>query len=70
MRRAAISVLSKIAKGQGRQYKIERIQFMYMSRGSFNKLKAQMDVSVDLGYINTADIKTVTEVLESCRKLL
>jgi four helix bundle protein len=70
MRRASISVLSNIAEGQGRQYKKEMIQFMYMSRGSLNELEAQLEVSFDLGYITSDEQQKTIEVLESCRKLL
>ena len=70
MRRAAISVISNIAEGHGRQYKKETIQFMYMSRGSLNELEAQIEVSSDLGYITKEEVNTVLDILENCRKLL
>ena len=70
MRRAAISIISNIAEGMGRQYKKETIQFMYMSRGSLNELEAQADVSYDLGYISVKGLKQINDSVESSRKLL
>lgn len=70
MRRAAVSVVSNIAEGYGRQYKKEAIQFLFMSKGSLNELEAQVIVCEDLGYFKEEVIKPLTEQIETSRKLL
>jgi four helix bundle protein len=70
MRRAAISVISNIAEGYGRQYKKESIQFMFMSKGSLNELEAQLTVSEDLNFLNDQTVNSLVEQIEVSRKLL
>ena len=70
MRRAAISVISNIAEGYGRQYKKESIQFMFMSKGSLNELEAQLTVSEDLSFLKPEIANSLSEQIEVSRKLL
>ena len=70
IRRAAISVISNIAEGYGRQYKKETIQFMFMSKGSLNEIEAQLTVAEDLNFLKSESIQPLYEQIEVCRKLL
>ena len=51
MRRAAVSVISNIAEGCGRQGDKELSRFLRIARGSVRELDCQMLLSRDLGYL-------------------
>ena len=59
LRRAAVSVASNIAEGQGRLTKGEFIQFLGNSRGSLLELLTQLEIAVELGYLSAEDFETV-----------
>ena len=53
MRRTAVSVVSNIAEGCGRQSDKELAYFLRIARGSVREVQCQLLLSRDLGYINT-----------------
>jgi four helix bundle protein len=52
LRRAAVSVASNIAEGQGRVTKGEFVQFLGHARGSILEIETQLAIAVDLGYVS------------------
>jgi len=52
MRRAAVSVMSNIAEGQGRFTRKDFRHFLFMSRGSLLELHSCLILSIDLGYLD------------------
>jgi four helix bundle protein len=60
-RRAAVSIASNIAEGQGRLTKGEFNQFLGHARGSLLELETQMSIALDLRYVN-ADASTELEL--------
>jgi len=70
MRRAAISVPSNIAEGNGRGHSKEYLHFLYNARGSLMELRTQIDISKRLGYLKEADYSSLIESYETLRKML
>jgi four helix bundle protein len=52
MRRAAVSIASNLAEGQGRLTAAEFRRFVGISRGSAMELQTQLLISKDLGYLS------------------
>jgi four helix bundle protein len=55
MRRAAVSVISNIAEGCGRQGDRELIRFLKIARGSTHELECQLILAHELGYARQED---------------
>jgi four helix bundle protein len=53
MRRAAVSIPSNIAEGQGRWSRRENRQFVFVARGSAYEIDTQLAIAEDLGYLDT-----------------
>ncbi len=70
MRRAAVSVPSNIAEGNGRGHSKEYLHFLYNARGSLMELRTQIDISKRLGYLKEADYSSLIESYETLRKML
>lgn len=69
-RRAAVSVVSNIAEGQGRLTVGEFEHFLGMSRGSLLELETQLAIAVDLHYLTSERLKQLeTESREILRLL-
>jgi len=70
MQRAAISIISNVAEGAGRNTKKDTAQFMFVARGSVYELETQLYVSVDLLYIKESETQEAFQQIEKVRKLL
>lgn len=70
MRRAAISILSNIAEGQGRYTRRDCRRFLVIARGSATELEAQIVISSDLDYLaENAATDLENRATEVCRML-
>ena len=67
MRRAAVSVASNIAEGQGRGTKPDFAKFLCMARGSLLELETQLEIAVELGMGNADEL---SDLGEECYKTL
>ena len=59
IRRAAISIPSNIAEGNGRGTNRDSLRFLYIARGSLCELESQIDVCQRAGLIETEDSRSI-----------
>lgn len=65
MRRAAVSIPSNIAEGQGRNSQREFQQFLAQAKGSLAELETQITIGHNLGYLSH---ETVEKLLQECER--
>ncbi len=70
MRRAAVSIPSNIAEGQGRNSTSEFIRFLNIARGSHSELDTQLQICVRLGYANETNTETALNLSKEIGKML
>ena len=61
LRRAAVSIPSNIAEGQGRQSTREFIHFVSIAYGSLNEAQTQILIAERLKYLNDSDCQSLIE---------
>ena len=61
LRRAVISVPSNLAEGLSRKSIKEKVHFIEISYGSLMEVLCQMEISLDLNYINQVEYNLVRE---------
>ena len=66
IRRSSSSVPTNIIEGQGRQYKKEFIQFLYIAKGSLEETNYQLFLAKDLKYITN---DTYIVLFEMCTRI-
>ncbi len=70
VRRAAVSVASNIAEGQGRLTTGEFQHFLGMSRESLLGLETQLAIAVDLNYLTSDEFHKIETQSSEVRRLL
>ena len=70
LRRAAVSVASNIAEGQGRLTKGEFSHLLGQARGSLFELETQLSIAVDLYDLGEDDFQRLKEQSSEVRKVL
>jgi four helix bundle protein len=70
VRRAAVSVVSNIAEGQGRLTRGEFQQFLGHARGSLLELETQLAIAVDLKYLAEEDFAQLENRTSEVSRLL
>ena len=70
MRRAAISVPSNIAEGQGRDSVKEFIRFLSMARGSLRELSTQIEICERLHYLDQLKATAANDLIIEIDKML
>jgi four helix bundle protein len=70
LRRAAVSVPSNIAEGQGRATKGEFVQFLCHARGSLYEVETQIVISRNLGYISVTEQESILNSLNELGRVL
>ena len=70
MRRAAVSIPSNIAEGCGRRLQGELKYFLRIACGSAAELETQMQICLNLGYLQSEDIEESLSLLHEVEKML
>lgn len=70
LRRAVISIPSNIAEGCGRVSVKEQIHFMEIAYGSLMETYTQLQIGVDLNYINEDELQPAKNKIGAVAKLL
>src|SRR6266568_395906 len=70
LRRAAVSVLSNIAEGQGRQFTGEFKQFLGHARGSLLEVETQIFLARNLGYFSPERSTSLLKRTEEAGRIL
>ena len=70
IRRAAISIASNIAEGQGRATPKEYLYFLSIARGSNAEVDTQLQFAIRLGYISAEEAKNAIELIKTTAKLI
>ena len=70
MRRAAVSIPSNIAEGQGRDSQNDFYRFLSIAQGSRAELETQLEICIKLNYLSKEDIAKVELLSEEIRKML
>ena len=70
MRRCAISIPSNMAEGYGRNSTNEYIHFLRIATGSLCELQTQMEISVNLCYLNKDEFDKLYELSREIERML
>jgi len=70
MRRAAVSIVSNIAEGKGRESKQEYLHFLAISQGSLTELETQILLSIRLRYLSEIDAETPLSLCDEIGRML
>ena len=64
MRRAVVSVTSNIAEGSGRQSLKDQAHFLELSYGSLMEVMSQLDLALDLNFIDNENYNRLELLIE------
>ena len=70
MKRYAISIPSNMAEGYGRNSTNEYIHFLRIATGSLCELQTQMEISVNLCYLNKDEFDKLYELSREIERML
>jgi four helix bundle protein len=70
LRRAAVSVVSNIAEGQGRLTKGEFCHFLGQARGSLLEVETQLSIAFDLHFIEDKEFRKMEGLSSEVQRLL
>ena len=66
IRRCAVSIPSNIAEGYGRRSTADYVRFLRMATGSLFELQTQLEIAVNVGYLESDDF---SKEIDRCREI-
>jgi len=70
MRRAAVSIASNVAEGEGRRSRRDHARFVLQARGSLYELQTQMMICKRLGYLDSGTAAKLQSASDSVGRLI
>jgi four helix bundle protein len=70
VRRAAISIVSNIAEGEGRQSAAEFARFLRIAHGSLREIEAQVFIAMKLDYLTSEEFDRLDQCCVEVGKML
>ena len=70
IRRSAVSIPSNIAEGYGRNATNDYIRFLRISIGSLYELETQLEISLNLGYLNSEHFERIHGACREVERML
>lgn len=70
IRRAVVSVPSKIAEGKGRTSKAEYLHFLSVANGSLSEVDTQLLLAVRIGYLDQHQVTEALNLREEVSRML
>lgn len=70
IRRAAVSVPSNIAEGQGRDSAAEFARYLSFAYGSLCEVETQLQIAANLGYVGLNSVKTLFDDTSEIGRML
>jgi len=70
MKRASVSVASNIAEGNQRRSSKDKIRFFNIAQGSLVELDCQLDIALELGFIEKGNYGKILEMINKTGFLL
>lgn len=70
IKRSSVSIPSNIAEGYGRNYTKDYARFLQIARGSLFEMQTQLQIAVNLCFINNGDLKEIKNLSIEIEKML
>ena len=70
IRRAAISIPSNIAEGNGRYSDKEFLRFLSIANGSLKEIETQLHLSIRLKFVSENDVQAIFKMCDDVARLL
>ncbi len=70
VKRSSVSVSSNIAEGYGRNYAKDYARFLQIARGSLFEMQTQLQIAVNLSFIEEKDLQEIKSLSIEIEKML